>query len=104
MIENLINMIFMLIFTCPVLVYLIVKKQKLFWSNIKVISIVIFLGIVYGMIADSAAIHIGIWSFYENKILGYKIGLMPIEDLIFAILITCIVSFVTLILYERKGL
>ena len=39
MIENLINMIFMLIFTCPVLVYLIVKKQKLFWSNIKVISI-----------------------------------------------------------------
>lgn len=49
---------------------------------------VLIIGITYAIIADSIAIKfLGIWGFNENKITNFWIYGMPIDDLLFAIVL-----------------
>jgi len=46
----------------------------------------------YYVLADTVAVHSGIWSFDPRRILGIHIGVLPIEEIIFFYLTALMVS------------
>jgi len=51
---------------------------------------------VIGIIWDSFSIYRGYWSFNRSFLLGIKIGLMPLEEYLFVI----VIPFLTLVIYR----
>jgi len=51
---------------------------------------------VIGIIWDSFSIYRGYWSFNSSFLLGIKIGLMPLEEYLFVI----VIPFLTLVIYR----
>lgn len=94
---------YMCVFAVTPLFYIWLKYHSVLWRYRNVIKRVLIIGIVYAIIADSIAIKIlGIWGFNENKILNFWLFGMPIDDFIFAVVISIIVSSATLLFCIRE--
>lgn len=61
-------------------------------KNVKVILITSLIGVVYALITDPIALSLNIWSYSEDKILGFLLFGFPIEDLFFFILVPIAIS------------
>lgn len=55
-----------------------------FW---KILLASLVLGIFYGVLADHVAVSWGLWSYSSNKILGLWVWGVPVDDLIWAVLV-----------------
>jgi lycopene cyclase domain-containing protein len=65
---------------------------RIFWRNLRAVIVPTLAIGTYFTLADSIAIHQGIWKFDRNQILGLHLGLVPVEEVIFFYLTSLLVS------------
>jgi lycopene cyclase domain-containing protein len=70
-------------------------KVRLF-SSVKEALIFYTVVLFFGIIWDSFAIYRGHWTYPESGIAGIRVGLIPIEDYLFIL----VVSFAVLVVYK----
>ena len=95
---------YMAIFTSVPIVILWMKNFNFLKKNLKVFYIMILLSLIYA-ITDAIAIYWKAWFFTDEKILGIWIINIPIEDVIFAVLVTIAITsaVLTFIHYKDVG-
>ena len=95
---------YMSIFTSIPILILWIKNFSFLKKNLKVFYIMILFSLIYS-ITDAIAIHWNAWFFTDAKILGIWIINIPIEDVIFAVLVTIAITsaVLTFIHYKDSG-
>lgn len=89
-------LVYMLIFTLIPIAIIWGINFRFLWKNKKVPTYSVLVFIIYSIIVDPVAIKWNTWFFSDNKILGIKFLGFPIEDLIFATLISFTIASATL--------
>lgn len=95
----------MLIFTLIPISILWIKNFKFLKKNIKIILIACILGIIHQFVSDPFAESWGAWFFNSEKILNVWILNFPLENVIFVILVSFVISsaVLTFIHYQEEG-
>ncbi|OGC38489.1 hypothetical protein A2155_02515 [candidate division WWE3 bacterium RBG_16_52_45] len=74
---------------------------KHFFKLLLVCSLLI--GVFYGLIVDSFAIPLGLWSFDPVKILGIGLGYIPVDQMVWSFFVTFTMgSFIVLGVYLEE--
>ena len=96
---------YMLIFTLIPIAILWLKEFNFLIKNIKIIFTGIIIAIVYTIISSYFAQRLHAWFFNEDKILGIYILNFPVEDVIFAVLISITIASAVLVFinYQESG-
>lgn len=76
------------------------------WHRRRVIIKTLLLLVPYGMLADYVAIRWGIWEFNPQKLLPVWFLGVPLDELIWAVLVVTVISSAALLFadYERRGI
>ena len=74
---------------------------KVFRRNLRAVFLPAVVGTVFFSAMDQVAVRSGIWFFDENQILGLKIGLLPVEEVMFFFLTSLLVTQSLLLLLPR---
>jgi lycopene cyclase domain-containing protein len=91
----------------PVILGQWVIGWRIFRRNLRAVFCPAVLGTVFFGVTDSLAVGQGIWFFDPKQILGWKIGVLPVEEALFFFLTSLLVSQ-SLVLFlpgtlRRKG-
>ena len=65
---------------------------RIFWRNLAAIWKPALAGTVFFSLCDSVAIRGGIWFFDERQTLGWKLGPLPFEEVLFFFLTSWLVA------------
>jgi lycopene cyclase domain-containing protein len=76
----------------PSLVLLYMNRDKIRGKSLLIALIVLF---CVGVIWDQLSVRLGIWSFSEQEVIGYFLG-MPVEEYLFMIFVPLLVITVYL--------
>ncbi len=97
-------MLFELGWVLPVLMLQWVLGYRLLWRARIVVLLAIVLPTTYLSLADGIAIANGIWTLHANRIVGIRIGDVPIEEIIFfAVTNTMVAQSVVLVTFWRRN-
>ena len=91
----------MLVFIVPLFGVFTFLHRNYLWAKRKIIFITISILFLYSFIADNVAIRNQVWNYGNNKIVGLWVLGVPIEDLIFSLLISFGVSSSTLVALKK---
>ena len=75
---------------------------RIFRRNLRAVFMPATVATVFLGCADSVAIHSGIWSFDPRQILGWWIGGLPLEEGLFFLLTSLLVTQSLLLLLPRR--
>jgi lycopene cyclase domain-containing protein len=104
MFEPFLTLGLMLIFIIGALFVEWESAHKFLWKRRKQIEafliILLFIFLVYGIFSDLIAARFDVWGYGWEKTMGIKIWVIPLEDFVFAIAITIVISIAT-ILFAR---
>ena len=73
------------------------------YKDLKQVGLAVFIYLVVGVCWDTFAIWRGHWIFPDDKILGPKIGLMPIEEYLFILILPYFILTVYQILNKKNS-
>jgi lycopene cyclase domain-containing protein len=76
----------------PSLILLYLNRDKIHGKSLLIALIILFF---VGVIWDQLSVRLGIWSFSEDKVVGYFLG-MPVEEYLFMIFVPLLVISVYL--------
>lgn len=87
-----------LLFTGPAILLLWAFGFPILKSFFKLILICsLLVGVSYGLVVDSVAIPLGLWSFNPSKILGVGLGYIPVDQMVWSFFVTfTMASFIVL--------
>jgi lycopene cyclase domain-containing protein len=71
----------------PSFIFLYFLRDKIVFKNLLISLFILF---IIGVTWDQISVRLGIWSFSEEKVLGYLFG-MPIEEYLFMIFVPLLV-------------
>jgi lycopene cyclase domain-containing protein len=80
-----------------------ITHPRLMLEHKKTLASSAFLALVFSVPWDVWAIGSGIWSFPKDNLLGVYILNVPIEEYLFIVFLTLLVSTVTLVLRKHLG-
>ena len=72
---------------------------RVFSRNLRAVLLPALIGTVFFAATDTLAVHDRLWFFDERQILGWRIGVLPVEEVLFFLLTSLLVtqSFVLLL-------
>ena len=98
-------LVFELVWALPVLALQWLIGARALWRGRRTLLLGILIPTLYLSWADSVAISQGIWTLHANRIVGVKVGVLPIEEALFFLLTNAmVVQSVLLVADRRKGL
>lgn len=95
-------LVYMLIFTLLPIGILWIRHFALLRKNAKIISLVTAFGALYHFPTYVLAERWGNWFFSDDRVLGLQVLGSPIEDLLFAVLISIAISSAVLVFIHRR--
>ena len=66
--------------------------RRIFRRNLRAVLVPPLLATVFFTLCDSVAVRSGIWFFDERQILGIRIGTLPLEEVLFFLLTSLLVT------------
>ncbi len=75
---------------------------RVFRRNLRAVFLPAVVGTVFFSSMDQVAVRSGIWFFDPQQILGLKIGLLPVEEVLFFFLTSLLVTQSLLLLLPRR--
>lgn len=101
MFGHLTYLVFELVWALPVVAIHWVLDAGRLIERLRVIAIATLVPTAYLTLADAVAIHEGIWTLHGSRILGIRIGNVPIEETVF-FLVTNVLVVQSVILLAPK--
>ena len=94
-----------LLFTLIPILILWTKKFNFLKKNIKIVFYSVLIGLIYTFISSPFAQLFGAWHYSNEKVLGVFLFNFPIEDLIFAALVSAAISSAVMVFvyYIQRG-
>ena len=87
--------------TVPVIVVQWAIGAKILRRNLRAVLAPACVGAVFFSLIDQVAVRGGIWSFDDAQILGWKIGVLPVEETMFFFLTSLLVTQSLVLLLPR---
>lgn len=78
--------------TAPVIAGQWVIGWRIFRRNLRAIFIPAGLATVFYACCDQVAVRSGLWFFDERQILGWRLGALPVEEVLFFLLTSLLVT------------
>lgn len=105
MLGHLTYLAFELVWAAPVLGLQWLAGGRALWQRRSILLIAIALPSAYLSIADGVAIAHGIWTLHDGRILGIRIGDVPVEEAVFFVLTNAMVvqSVILVSAYRRRS-
>lgn len=76
----------------PILVLQWVVGWRIFRRNLRAVVLPPVLATGFFTVTDSLAVRSGIWFFDEKQILGWRVGILPFEEVLFFLLTSMLVT------------
>lgn len=76
----------------PIIVLQWVVGWRVFQRNLRATLLPPILATVFFTVCDSVAVHSGLWFFDEKQILGWRVGALPVEEVLFFLLTSLLVA------------
>lgn len=89
------------VWTVPLLAGQWVIGWKIFRRNLRAVFVPALAGAVFFSLIDQFAVRSGLWKFDPGQILGWHVGLLPVEEVLFFFLTSLLVSQSLLLLLPR---
>ena len=85
--------------TAPVIALQWAIGWKIYRRNLRAVFVPALIGATFFSLIDQVAVHGGIWFFDPRQVLGWYVGLLPMEEVLFFLLTSLLVtqSFVLLL-------
>ncbi|HLJ69494.1 MAG TPA: lycopene cyclase domain-containing protein [Chloroflexota bacterium] len=80
-----------LVWAAPVLIVQWAAGNRILWTCRVRVALAILVPTIYLSCADAVALANGIWLLHRNRILGFMIGNVPVEETIFFLLTNAMV-------------
>lgn len=96
-------LVYMLIFTVLPILILWLAFHRILWRNRHIIGWIILLGLGLQAVSDPVAEGWHAWYFPRETTLGIWIGNVPIENIIYTVLIATAISSAVLSLIHTQG-
>ena len=94
-------LVFELGWAAPVLIVHWLLGRRVLLPRLRLITIAAGIPTLYLSCADGVAIHSGIWALHADRIVGWHVGNVPIEETIFFLLTNLMVVQTVLLLRDR---
>ena len=91
----------LILLVCLPLLILWLTNFKFLSKYKRTLGLCVFSGLLIGIPWDFLAIRARIWEFPQENIVGIWIGGLPLEEYLFLIFVTMLISAITLILKHR---
>lgn len=106
MFERLSYFIYELIFAGGAILIEWVFHGRFLWSKMSIILRTVALFVLYSLIADNVALSLGIWAHNRSKILNIWFLGIPLEEIVFFVLVAIAVSSAVLVFadFGDKGI
>ena len=76
----------------PIIVLQWIVGQRTFRANLRSVLLPPLIATLFFTVCDSVAVHSGIWFFDPKQILGWKIAALPVEEVLFFLLTSLLVT------------
>ena len=86
----------------PILLLQWAVGWRVFRRNLRAVVLPPLLATVFFTVTDSLAVRSGIWFFDEKQILGWRVGGLPFEEVLFFLLTSMLVTQSLLLLLPDK--
>ncbi|HWE61374.1 MAG TPA: lycopene cyclase domain-containing protein [Chloroflexota bacterium] len=96
-------LVFELAWALPVIALHWALDRRRLWARRRVIALACGAATVYLTLADAVALHAGIWALHADRILGIRIGTVPIEESIFFLVTNLMVVQSLIVLQPREA-
>lgn len=103
MTESLRYLQWLAVFFCLPLAALWLTHFRLLWSHRQTIGLCVIWALVVSVPWDGWASRTGVWTFPPDTHLGIRIGALPLEEYVFIVCATTLVSSFTLVLGSSAG-
>ena len=90
--------------TGPLIALQWIVGWKAFRRNLRAVFVPAVVGAVFFSAIDQVAVRSGLWFFDPQQILGWHIGLLPVEEVLFFFLTSLLVTQSLLLLLPRHYL
>jgi lycopene cyclase domain-containing protein len=91
MLGQLTYLTFELLWALPVIALQWAVGRRVLWEHRRILLVAVALATLYLSVADSVAIDQGIWTLHAPRIVGVKLGDLPIEEILFFLLTNAMV-------------
>jgi lycopene cyclase domain-containing protein len=91
MLGHLTYLIFELVWALPVLALQWVVGRGILWRRRETLVLALLIPTLYLSCADSVAIANGIWTLHADRIVGIRLGNLPLEEALFFLLTNAMV-------------
>lgn len=91
-----------LVWSLPVIGLLLLRSRWFFWKARKALLVATLVPTFFLSLADSVALHAGIWKLDEEKITGLRLGNVPVEEIIFFIVTNLIIVQSMLLMFALR--
>lgn len=76
---------------------------RVFRRNLRAVLMAPLIATVFFTLCDSVAVRAGIWFFDERQILGWRVGPLPFEEVLFFLLTSLLVSQSLVLLLPKEN-
>lgn len=94
-------LIWLAIFVWVPLIGLWAYKPKVMWRYRKTLCLCIFWALVFSVPWDLWAVRVKVWLFPADTNIGIILGSLPLEEYLFIVFVTLLVSTFTLLLKDK---
>jgi lycopene cyclase domain-containing protein len=92
MLGHLTYLVFELVWGLPVLALQWGFGRRMLLRDIRVLSVAVLLSTAYLCLADGVAISAGIWAIHSSRVVGVRLGDLPVEETLFFLLTNAMVA------------
>ena len=85
----------------PLIVLQWVIGKRVFWRNLRAVLLPPLLATVFFTLTDTIAVHDRLWFFDQRQILGWRVGVLPVEEVLFFLLTSLLVTQSLILLLPR---